>query len=39
VVLIDPDGKVAAVGRMAVDIEAEITRLAGAAPAERGGAD
>ena len=39
VILIGPDGKVAAVGRMAVDIEAEITRLAGAAPAERGGAD
>ena len=39
VVLIGPDGKVAAVGRMAVDIEAEITRLAGVAPVERGGAD
>jgi thiol-disulfide isomerase/thioredoxin len=39
VVLIGPDGKVAAIGRMAVDIEAEITRLAGAAPSERGGAD
>ena len=39
VVLIAPDGKVAAVGRMAVDIEEEITRLAGAVPSERGGAD
>jgi thiol-disulfide isomerase/thioredoxin len=39
VVLIGPDGKVAAVGRMAVDIETEITRLAGAAPAGKGGAD
>ena len=39
VVLIGPDGKVAAIGRMAVDIESEIARLAGMAPAERGGAD
>jgi thiol-disulfide isomerase/thioredoxin len=39
VVLIGPDGTVAAVGRMAVDIEEEIIRFAGAAASERGGAD
>ena len=39
VVLIAPDGTVAAVGRMAVDIEEEITRVAGAAASARGGAD
>ncbi|HYV84446.1 MAG TPA: redoxin family protein [Patescibacteria group bacterium] len=39
VVLVGPDGKVAAIGRMAVDIEAEITRLAGATSADPGGAD
>jgi thiol-disulfide isomerase/thioredoxin len=39
VVLIGPDGKVAAIGKMAVDIEAEIVRLAGATPAGSGGAD